>query len=218
MPDKKRPINRFLSLSFFTYSWVFLLSVRSGAQTPSFPPFCWTKFPKKDAKFGTEFPKMFRNLPRNFGRPHSTYQKVVQGKCPLHFLHFNGVVCSNTLFSNTSALTNSLLFMANSTCKILEHLFWSNTSGFQYWGPLARTNLLSALFGPPKIRPKFLALSWQVGKSYPQISLDISHRRFQISNKIHKKKKRAKRTSTGMATLTKSFNCKQKTSKQKLEL
>ena len=30
-------------------------------------------------------------------RPHSTYQKVVQGKCPPAFLHFNGVVCSNTL-------------------------------------------------------------------------------------------------------------------------
>ena len=39
--------------------------------------------------------------------------------------------------------------MAKSTCKILEHLFWSNTSGFQFWGPLARTNFLSALCGPP---------------------------------------------------------------------
>ena len=55
-------------------------------------------------------------------RPHSTYKKVVQGKCPLQFLQFNGVVCSNTLFSNTSALTNSLSFRANSTCKVLEHL------------------------------------------------------------------------------------------------
>ena len=62
-------------------------------------------------------------------RPHSSYQKVVQGKCPLNFLHFNGAVCSNTLFSNTSALSNSLLFSANSTCKgsrtprLVEH-FW----------------------------------------------------------------------------------------------
>ena len=61
----------------------------------------------------------------------------------------NGVVCSNTLFSNTSALTSSLLFRGNSTCKILEHLVWSNTSGFQFWGPLARTNFLSALCGLP---------------------------------------------------------------------
>ena len=38
-------------------------------------------------------------------------------KMPLHFLHFNGDVCSNNLFSNTSALTNSVLFRANSTCK-----------------------------------------------------------------------------------------------------
>ena len=82
-------------------------------------------------------------------RPHSTYQKVVQGKCPLHCLRFNGVVCSNTLFSNTSAFTNSLSIRANSARKILEHLFWSNTSGFQFWGPLARTNFLSALCGLP---------------------------------------------------------------------
>ena len=85
----------------------------------------------------------------SFRRPHSTYKKVVQGKCPLNFLYFNGVVCSNTLFSNTSSLTNSLFFRANSTCQILEHLVWSNTSGLQFRGPLARTNFLSALCGLP---------------------------------------------------------------------
>ena len=37
-------------------------------------------------------------------RPHSTCQKVVQGKCPLHSLPLNGAVCSNTLFANTSFL------------------------------------------------------------------------------------------------------------------
>ena len=89
-------------------------------------------------------------------RPQSSYQTVVQGKCPLHFLNLNGVVCSNTLFSNTSALTSSLLFRGNSTCKILEHLVWSNTSGFQFWGPLARTNFLSALCGLP-------SLVWRAG-------------------------------------------------------
>ena len=36
---------------------------------------------------------------------------------PPLFYSFYGVVCSNTLFSNTSAFTNSLLFWANSTCK-----------------------------------------------------------------------------------------------------
>ena len=82
-------------------------------------------------------------------RPHSSYQRVVQGKCPLHFLNLNGAVCSNTLFSNASALTSSLLFRGNSTCKILEHLVWSNTCGFQFWGPFARTNFLSALCGLP---------------------------------------------------------------------
>ena len=94
-----------------------------------------------------EFPRI-----ENFRRPHSSYQTVVQGKCPLNFLNLNGIVCSNTLFSNTSALTSSLLFRGNSTCKILEHLVWSNTSGFQFWGPLARKNFLSALCGLPKIR------------------------------------------------------------------
>ena len=63
------------------------------------------------------------------------------------FSSFNYVVCSNTLFSNTSALTNSLFFRANSTCRVLEHLIWSNTSGFQFLGPLARTNFLLALCG-----------------------------------------------------------------------
>ena len=86
--------------------------------------------------------------------PHSSYQRVVQGKCPLHFLNLNGVVCSNTLFSNTSALTSSLLFGVNSTCKILEHLVCSNTSGFQFWGPLARTN-----FFVGTVRPSHLVLS-----------------------------------------------------------
>ena len=88
-----------------------------------------------------------------FRRPHSSYQRVVQGKCPLNFLNLNGVICSNTLFSNTSALTSSLLFWGNSTCEILEHLVFSNTSGFQFWGPLARTNFLSAPCGLPILGP-----------------------------------------------------------------
>ena len=33
--------------------------------------------------------------------------------------------------------------------KVFEHLVWSNTSGFQFWGPLARTNIWSALRGLP---------------------------------------------------------------------
>ena len=70
--------------------------------------------------------------------------------------HFNGVVCSNPLFSNTFVLTNSLSCRACSTySKVLEHLVWSSTSGFQFWGPLARTNFLLALCG----LPKFLVLS-----------------------------------------------------------
>ena len=62
-------------------------------------------------------------------RPHSSYPKVVQGKCSLNNLHCNGAVCSNTPFSNTSALNSSLLFRATSTCKgsrtpcLFEHVW-----------------------------------------------------------------------------------------------
>ena len=59
----------------------------------------------------------FRVPALNFRRPHSTYQKVVQGKCPLHLVLFNGAVCSNTLFSNPSVVTNSLSFSTDSTSK-----------------------------------------------------------------------------------------------------
>ena len=81
-------------------------------------------------------------------------------KMPLHFLHLNGVVGSNTLFSNTSAFVNYLLFRAYSAYKgsrILEHLVWSNTSGFHFWVPLARTNFLSALCGLPIMGLGFLS-------------------------------------------------------------
>ena len=67
-------------------------------------------------------------------RPRSTYQRVVPRKMPPSFLHFYGANCSNTLFLNTSALTNSLLFRANSTCKVsqtprlVEH-FWVTILG-----------------------------------------------------------------------------------------
>ena len=50
-------------------------------------------------------------------RPHSTNQMVVQGKCPLDFVRFNGAVCSNTLFSKTSVLTSALSFRTDSTCR-----------------------------------------------------------------------------------------------------
>ena len=50
-------------------------------------------------------------------------------KYPLHFVHFNGAICSNTLCSNTSVLTKYLSFRAVPTCKgsrtppLVEH-FW----------------------------------------------------------------------------------------------
>ena len=110
-------------------------------------------------------------------RPHSSYKRVVQGKCPLHFLNLNGVVCSNTLFSNTSALTSSLLFRGNSTGKILEHLVWSNTSGFQFLGPLARTNYLSALCGLPSVS------GISIDKYLGQAELDT--RRMKLVGSVH---------------------------------
>ena len=94
-------------------------------------------------------PRGWHRAQEPFRRPHSTYQKVVQGNLPPSFLHFIGAVGSNTLFSNTSALTNSLLFRANSTCKgsrtprFVEH-FWVPILGL-----LAQTNFLSALRGLP---------------------------------------------------------------------
>ena len=96
----------------------------------------------------------FQNFSDHPGRPSKSGGRTVPTKglfkeMPPSFLNLNGVVCSNTLFSNASALTSSLLFRGNSTCKILEHLVWSNTSGFQFWGPLARTNFLSVLCGLP---------------------------------------------------------------------
>ena len=53
------------------------------------------------------------------GRPHSTKLEAngCSRKCPLHLVRFNGVVCSNTLFSNTSVSANSLSFRADSTFK-----------------------------------------------------------------------------------------------------
>ena len=67
---------------------------------------------------------------------------------PPSFLNLNGVVCSNTLFSNNSALTSSLLFRGNSTCRILEHLIWSNTSGFQFLGASCSNKLFVGTVRP----------------------------------------------------------------------
>ena len=71
-----------------------------------------------------------------------TYQTVVQGKCPLNFLHFNGVVCSNALFSKTSALTTSLLFQANSKCKESQ----TPCLVEQFWVPILGASCSNKLF------------------------------------------------------------------------
>ena len=122
-----------------------------GAKSPACCSVCCSAHKPHAVAISTAPPKFNnRDLPERVRRLHSTYQKVVQGKCPLNFLHFNGVVCSNTLFSNTSALTNSLLFRANSTRKILEPRVWSNTSGFQFWGLLLEQTFCRYCAARPK--------------------------------------------------------------------
>ena len=103
-------------------------------------------------------------------RPHSTNQKVVQGKCPLHFVHFNGVVCPNTLFSNTFVLTNSLLFRANSTCKgsrtprLVEHFLH-----FYFGGLLLEQALLGTLWPSHFRNPhsQYNRILWETSPSSP---------------------------------------------------
>ena len=73
--------------------------------------------------------------------------------------------------------------------KVLEHLVWSNTSGFQFWGPLARTNFLSALCGrpiqappPPKSsRPKLSALL----SNFTSLSQIVFHADFRLTGEIN---------------------------------
>ena len=82
-------------------------------------------------------------------RPHSTYQKSVQGKCPFIFFILMGSF-ARTLFSRTLLPWQMLCCPVQILHeKDLEHLLWSNTSGFQSLGPLARTNFMPALCGLP---------------------------------------------------------------------
>ena len=101
--------------------------------------------------------------------PFSGYGRSPKGwsrKMLPPFLHFNGVVCSNTLYSNTSAFTNS----GNSTRKgsrtprLVEH-FWvpilgASCSNKFLFGPLwpshCRTTkkILGNLFSGKKKEPK----------------------------------------------------------------
>ena len=76
-------------------------------------------------------------------------KKVVQGKGPLLFFILVGSF-ARTLFSRTH-LPYAILCYSGQTlhAKVFKHLLWSNTSGFQFWGPLAPTNILSALCGLP---------------------------------------------------------------------
>ena len=69
------------------------------------------------------------------------------------FLNLNGIVCSNTLFSNTSALTSSLLFRGDSifymqdsrTPRLVEH----------FWVPILGASCSNKLF-VSTVRPSHL--------------------------------------------------------------
>ena len=84
-----------------------------------------------------------------------------------NFAHFSGVVCSNTLLSNTSVLTDSLLFRGNATCKgsrtprLLKHFC------VPILGPLARTNFWSAPCSLPM-------LAWAKRRACVKVSLASS--------------------------------------------
>ena len=55
---------------------------------------------------------------------------------------------ARTLFSRTLLPWPVLRYSGQFLhAKALEHLVWSNTSGIQFWEPLARTDFLSALYG-----------------------------------------------------------------------
>ena len=57
---------------------------------------------------------------------------------------------ARTLFSRTLLPLPVLPYSGqNLHAEVLEHLVWSNASGFRFWGPLAQTNFLSALCGLP---------------------------------------------------------------------
>ena len=82
-------------------------------------------------------------------RPHSTNQKVVQGKCPFILFIFMGpfarTLSTLMLLSWPSVYHSGQVLHS----KVFEHLVWSNTPGFQFCGPHTRTNFLSALCGLP---------------------------------------------------------------------
>ena len=66
----------------------------------------------------------FNRILWNVWEPRPVFSEALSSsKCPLNVLNLNGVVCSNTLFSNTSALTSSLLFWGE-----ILHARFSNTS------------------------------------------------------------------------------------------
>ena len=75
--------------------------------------------------------------------------KVVQGKCPLHFLLLMGPF-ARTLFSRRLLPWPILCYSRQILhAKVLEHIVWSNTSGFQFRGPLARINFCRHFVGFP---------------------------------------------------------------------
>ena len=93
-------------------------------------------------------------IPSLFGRPTwggrtVPTKRLFKENAPLIFFILMGPF-ARTLFSRTLLPWPILCYSVQILhAKVLEHLVSSNTSGFRFWGPLAWTNLLSALCGLP---------------------------------------------------------------------
>ena len=61
-------------------------------------------------------------------RPCSTYQKIVQRNSPLHFVHFNGVVCSDGTWTGPDR-TQARVWMAPPETVTDVWAFLTNTTG-----------------------------------------------------------------------------------------
>ena len=73
------------------------------------------------------------------------YQKAFRGKSP-SFLHFNGAVCSNTLFSSTSAFINLCYSGQILHAKLFEHLVFCRTLLGSIFGALLLEQTLVGTF------------------------------------------------------------------------
>ena len=142
-----------------------------GGVGPRFPaglPFPGARNPRIDraSRFGKIlFQQFFRGLSWSFPRepPNASHKQPkpcqvslsggrkiptkswLKEVPPIHFVNFNGAVCSNDLFSNTSVLTDSQSFQGSSACQGSQTPCWAEHFCVPILGPLPRTNFCLAL-------------------------------------------------------------------------